>query len=209
MPSDKIVRYSFYMRIGIFLFVFFGRIPSCTLWAQLKNQPSDQGKPDDTKPPRPQNVQRGTKDSPLVVDVLGHPRSNVDAAKAESDDKSKEFNDRLVAWSAVAAAVFTGLLVIIGWRGVNAALRTLDEMRAAGKQAAQHLGLTERPWVAPSLRLISPLRIDGKGVAITVSIELTNVGKSPAIGIDVRAHISLLGIGSVDEWKSRSVPARS
>jgi hypothetical protein len=66
------------------------------LSGQPKNQPSNQSKPANPKTVKPQTDQRGTKDLPLVVNVLNNPQSKPDATNA-SEEKSKEFNDRLVA----------------------------------------------------------------------------------------------------------------
>jgi hypothetical protein len=49
-----------------------------------------------------------------------------------------------------AAAVFTGLLVWVGWRGVRAANSTLleiSEQTKATKQSVEHLVSNERAWV--------------------------------------------------------------
>jgi hypothetical protein len=78
---------------------------------------------------QPQTDQRGTKDAPLIVDMLSHPKSQEESAKDKTDDQHKAFFDGWTVGSAVAVAVFTGVLMIIGWRGVNAANRTLREIK--------------------------------------------------------------------------------
>jgi hypothetical protein len=96
---------------------------------QAERQPQDKEKPPNTKTTETQRDQRGTKESPIFVDLEQHPQSQADAAKAEKENKRKESNDLLVTWSAIIAAVCTGLLVIVGWFGVSAALRTLRVIR--------------------------------------------------------------------------------
>jgi hypothetical protein len=67
-------------------------------------------------------------------------------------------------------------------------------MRAAGRQSAIQLGLTERPWVSPSVMLVSPLTADENGIRITLRVQLTNVGNSPAMGIWITPVLFLLSV---------------
>jgi hypothetical protein len=68
----------------------------------------------------------------------------------------------------------------------------LKEMQDAGKQTARQLGLTERPWISFSVKLIGPVTFDNEnGMRVSISIELTNFGKSPAIGIWIYPHFFL------------------
>ena len=71
----------------------------------------------------------------------------------------------------------------------------IKEMQEAGKQAARQLGLTERPWVSPTIELVGPLSIYGREASTTVRIGLNNYGKSPAMGIDIRAVLNLRQLG--------------
>src|ERR1700681_1086219 len=84
------------------------------LWGQSKNEPSNQPKPAKTQATKSQTDQRGTKDSPIVVDILDRPQGKSDTANAEKENRDEKFNERLTTWSAAAAALFTLLLVIIG-----------------------------------------------------------------------------------------------
>jgi hypothetical protein len=98
---------------------------SMPLRGQTKGQPKSVQRPSDAKTSEPQDSQRGTKESPIFVHILQDPQSQTDAAKTEKDNKRKETVDLVTAWSAGLAALFTGLLVIVGWGGVRAAVRTL------------------------------------------------------------------------------------
>jgi hypothetical protein len=69
--------------------------------------------------------QRGTQNSPLVVDVLSHPKDTEESAKEKNEKDRAALIDGWTLGFAGAAAGFTGLLVIIGGRGVHVALRTL------------------------------------------------------------------------------------
>ena len=76
--------------------------------------------------PQPKADQRGTQNSPVVVDVISHPKSAQETAEEVKAAKRKR------------------LLVIIGWRGVRAANRTL---RAIERQATlQAASMTQ--WVS-------------------------------------------------------------
>jgi hypothetical protein len=70
----------------------------------------------------------------------------------------------------------------------------LNEMREAGKQAARHLSLTQRPWISMSVSIVGPLVSDDQGVHITVRIQLANVGSSPAIGVMIHPVFYLVHV---------------
>src|ERR1017187_2982083 len=100
-------------------------------WGQAERQPRHVEKPADAKTTQSYDGQRGTKDSPIFVQIQS-PQSKADTTKAEKDNQKKELYDLITASSAGLAALFTGLLVIVGYCGVRAAVRTL---RAIEKQA--------------------------------------------------------------------------
>jgi hypothetical protein len=74
---------------------------------------------------QPQADQRGTQKTPLVVDMVQHPKSPEETAETKAEKKHKAFIDGWTLGIAGLVALFTGILVMIGWRGVNAAKRTL------------------------------------------------------------------------------------
>lgn len=138
----------------------------------------------------PAGEQLGTKEFPLVVDTEGHKKTPSEAAEDKRKDDTKEYRDRWTFRLTVIGTVIGGILMLIGGGGVIAAVltlrrmdRQLTEMQQARTQAAQHLSLTERPWVSPNVRIASPLTVDEDGVHITLRIEFNNVGKSPAVGV--------------------------
>jgi hypothetical protein len=80
----------------------------------------------------------------------------------------------------------------------------LGEMQEAAKQAARQLGLTERPWISPSVSIVSPLTADENGIHLTLRVQLTNVGNSPAVGIWITPTLflsSMSDLGIVGERK--------
>jgi hypothetical protein len=115
------------------------------MWGQAKGQPSRVDKPADAKTTQSQGDQRGTKDAPIVVQIQS-PQSEADAAKAEKDNKRKETVDFITACSAGLAALFTGLLVIVGWCGVRAAIRTLRAIETQATQMKRQAALMEIPF---------------------------------------------------------------
>jgi hypothetical protein len=82
--------------------------------------------------------ERGTKDAPFVVDPKGHSNSPEETAKDKADREHKAFVDQWTVGSAIAVALFTGVLMVIGLRGVRAANKTLKEIeRQANLMDAQ------------------------------------------------------------------------
>ena len=103
------------------------------LEGQPKGQPSHQQSPADTKAAQSQPSQRGTKESPVFVDIVKHPKSQAETTKDEEKNKRKELYDQLTAGAAVVAAFCTVLLVIVDYCGVRAAIRTLKAIEHQGK----------------------------------------------------------------------------
>jgi hypothetical protein len=83
--------------------------------------------------------QRGMPGSPLIVETHPRPEDPKDVAKHEAENDTKENRDRWTfyftivnAIMAIVVTVFTGLLVRVGWRGVNAAVLTLKAIKGQG-----------------------------------------------------------------------------
>lgn len=64
-----------------------------------------------------------------MVDVLGHQQTEQESAEAQKDKNREALINCLTLVFTGAAAVFIGLLVIVGWRGVREANRTLREIK--------------------------------------------------------------------------------
>lgn len=123
-----------------------------------------------------ENDQRGTENAPLFAEVLSHPKSEQEAAEEKREDDHKKLIDRWTVGIAAAVAVFTGLLVIVGWRGVRAAVCTLRAVRDGSKAAllnAQALIASERPWLVVTIEECQ----DAEGVFIFRAV---NKGNTPA-----------------------------
>lgn len=169
-------------------------IPLCRqpLWGQAPGigVEAPKKKPDDTTGSAKPTKAGGTKENPLVVDTLGHqqaPKEREEAQKQAAEAKAEEQYHRdidrwMLIWNGMTS-IATAILVLVGIGGVCAAIWTLRAIRDQGEQSARHLGLTERPWISPSVQLVSPLTADADGIHITLRTEFSNVGKSPAYGV--------------------------
>jgi hypothetical protein len=132
---------------------FFGR----PLWGQSPSAGVDSGSHQEQQSKliasQAKNDQRGTQDSPLVVDIETRQKTPEEAAQDQRENDYKKRIDRWTLGLAAAVAIFTGLLVIVGWRGVRFAKRTLhaiDEQAEATKKSVDVLIDSERAWVIVS-----------------------------------------------------------
>jgi hypothetical protein len=145
------------------------------------------------------NDSTGQKENQNKVSISAIPPVNVNA------DVSKDWMDKLTWIGAVLTAIFTGVLVVIGWRGVSAAQKTLKaiegqltEMKATGVQTIaiiEHAGkqADAAKTSAEADRLNAQAVINSERPWITVSVSslnetgttfvfnATNVGRTPAI----------------------------
>jgi len=120
----KIVAVVLWAWIPFFWQPLWGQAPG--VGVETAHKPKQQTKPDTRES---DSGQRGTKDSPFIVEVHNRPKNEEEAAEAQRDKDHADFINRWTLCSTGAAAVFTGLLVWVGWRGVNAAIRTLNTMQ--------------------------------------------------------------------------------
>jgi len=118
-------------------------------WQPLRGQPPTVRKDVPKNPKQKPNFtspkpQIGTDASPFVVETHPRPESEKETAETKAD---KDRAARIERWMVVftgAVAVFTGLLVWVGWRGVNAALRTLKNI----EKQADLMAIPFRSWIA-------------------------------------------------------------
>jgi len=112
-------------------------------WQQVRGQSPSivSGKNTSNSTSQPTTDQRGTKDSPLVVDTQGHKETS-----AEAEEKAKEKEDKYsvdtwtLRWAAITASA-TVILMFVGIGGVVYARKTLKviggqltEIRSSGTQ---------------------------------------------------------------------------
>jgi hypothetical protein len=79
----------------------------------------------------------------LIVETHERAQSNKEAAETQKDKDHAALVEGWTLFFAGAAAVFTGLLVWVGWRGVNAALDTLSAMRRQADLMERQTALTQ------------------------------------------------------------------
>ena len=97
-----------------------------------------------------QTDQRGTQNSPLVVETHDRPKTREETAEAQRDKDQADSINRWTLLFTGVAAVCTGLLVIVGLFGVKAAVRTLKaiERQAVGLDATLAAQKSaERAWL--------------------------------------------------------------
>ena len=75
----------------------------------------------------------------------------------------------------------------------------LTEMRNARAQATDHLSLTERPWISLEMQPGSSVSFDDRGMIVSFSVKLANVGKSPAKVVALICRVELVPEGEVPE----------
>ena len=111
--------------------VLWAWIPFCwqPLWGQAPGVGAKAGQNKKQQPGlatgQHKDEQRGTNESPLVVDIRDRQKSFDETAKDKAENDWKHHVDTWTVNLALAIAILTGLLVLIGGFGVRAANRTL------------------------------------------------------------------------------------
>src|SRR5689334_16873894 len=159
--------------------VLFAWIPFCGkplrgqtpgVWIQTGKEQKQQA---EASTRQPGNTQRGTEDSPLIVDINQHPKSETETAEDKRINESKEYRDRCTFRLTVIGTIISGLLLIVGAGGVCAAIRTLRAIETQAKHMERQtevLITAERAYV--DTEIVSG---DGTSYALLIS----NYGKSP------------------------------
>jgi hypothetical protein len=121
------------------------------------------------------------------------------------DGDNKTFYDHLTGWSTFSSAVLTGILAIIAGAQVGLfwwQLRIMRESIADTKIAAdaakksadvsyRTLIMSQRPWVIADIEIGSDIVFDDAGEGrVYINFLLKNIGKSPAVNVDVNVRIS-------------------
>ncbi|MCU1338927.1 MAG: hypothetical protein JWO19_4508 [Bryobacterales bacterium] len=130
----------------------------------------------------PNNDQRGTDATPLIIETHTRPDSPEEAAKHKAENDTKEYRDRwtfrLAVTNAIATGVlviFTGGLVIVGWHGVNAALRTLGAI----DRQADLMDLQLTPWATVQNWQTEMGSLSSNPKVLTVIFEAINESNFP------------------------------
>jgi len=116
--------------------------------------------------------QRGTKDSPLIVDVIQTSRENDRTEKQSAHEQKKSLNDTLIAWGTVTLAAITGFLALFTFRLWKS---TGQLVSGAEKTASQQL----RAYVFMKLKDKDKLFYDVNN-CLTAPLIIQNFGQTPA-----------------------------
>lgn len=79
-------------------------------------------------------------------------------------------------------------------------METAGEVAALSTRAAVH---SQRPWLSVNVSVASALTFDEQGVHITLNIALSNVGKMPAMGVQIHPEIYLISPVKLDATEER------
>jgi hypothetical protein len=144
-----------------------------------------------------QTSQRGTQQLPLIVETHPRPESQEQAAEAQKEKDQADFVNRWTLRFTGAVAVFTGLLVWIGWNGVGAALKTLNAIERQGQlmEVAQgaSVGIVGINFTDPK----PELNVDNTQAAFERSvfrITMKNTGASKALKVRLTVNMIIEGI---------------
>ena len=155
-------------------------------WGQSEKQRHQPSEPTEKTAAAAKNDQRGTKDSPLMIEIQERAKSESEAALEKNANDHKEFNDEVTAWSAAIAAFCTFLLVIVGGFGVCYAIRTLRaierqagllEVQAALMEASMTQWVSVANWKASITQRVGPLSHQPK--ELLVEFEIANESNLP------------------------------
>jgi hypothetical protein len=184
-------------------------IPLCwqPLWGQAPGVRVQPGHEEQQKTPlatdHSNDDQRGTKNSPLVVDTTGHQNSPAETAKAKADEERTNYINTWTLRFTGASAVFTGILMFAGIGGVLLAIRTLNGIEAQGGlmerqtkvlegQAAALIN-SDRAWVLISKVWGPAIGPPVMGQTNQFLFDLTNSGKTVARLGRYRTKFRLIG----------------
>lgn len=127
-----------------------------------------------------------------MVDVLSHPQTEQESAETQKEKSLAALINWLTLSFTGAAAVFTGLLVIVGGFGVWAALRTL---RAIENQVDVMI-VSERAWVLVEIGELPPFQPDPNQVQfLYIAPAIKSFGKTPARVKRIVGRIQLMPEG--------------
>jgi hypothetical protein len=116
-------------------------IPWC--WGQSGSQKKRRAAADSTS--QTATDQRGTKQSPLIVDTQGHQDNPAEAADKQREKDTKDRTDSRTLLSTEITAGATVVLLFVGIGGVLLARRTLSAIDRQGEDTHRAILLTQRP----------------------------------------------------------------
>lgn len=131
-----------------------------------------------------QRSERGRNAMPVIV---SYDDKTAKDTKAEHAEEHKIQNS-IKNWTiiAVIAAIIYATVAVFEWCEMQKATKAAT--RAAGV-AQQQLDLSMRPWLMDELVSAGPIAPNADGEVISFAIQLTNVGHTPAVNVNVMAKV--------------------
>jgi hypothetical protein len=138
------------------------------------------------------------------------PKSERDERRQEEDLVAQKEMARWAWWMMLASFASVGVTGV----GIWYVKQTLDTNRDAVEKSAlmaelaeRHMVASERPWLSVKLAVTGDLEFKNYEGRIEISFVMKNVGKSPAINVDVSHHI----VTSLDKgWpKMKEIAAKA
>jgi hypothetical protein len=144
---------------------------------------------------------RGTKDSPLVIDLANTGKSDAEATNEQKnidrafDLQRKAFEQQGIAeervfWLTVALVLATILqffALLFQWRQLK---RTVSATNALVDATKTEFVANQRPWVSIHYKPISDVTYDRNGTfKIEIAFTMKNHGKTPALNVILAANV--------------------
>jgi hypothetical protein len=143
-------------------------------WGQTKEKFTPPKELPSSKATQPRELQRGSKESPIFIYIEQDPQGQSNATNTGNAVQHKDFYDKLGAWGGAAAAFFSFLLVIVGWCGVKAALRTLQAIERQANLMGKDFRISNRAFLSLGDKLEPPTNN-------RASFPIENTGRVPAL----------------------------
>ncbi|MFC3322321.1 hypothetical protein [Mesorhizobium cantuariense] len=135
--------------------------------------------------------------------------------KLETYDRQQATNQDLQAqkdmgfWALCTFLASCGSLIVTGI-GIFYVRKSLLASHEAVETARQQLIADQRPWLLVVPTFVAPITFDQKGVKTEIALDISNIGKTPAQGVYVKAVlVNSLGSGAILEEISRVLEMRN
>jgi hypothetical protein len=196
------------MRIAMrTLFIILSLCIASMTWAQsdqpapakLKGAPVEKKAPSSSPKPAANNKQ-GTKEIPLVVEILPAKKTNEDAATETQEREEKATNERVARGGIYANIVLSFLLVMANGALFLYTRKAANAAKKSAEVAERGLLELESARIQINLPPTQPALMWGSHAGPAVDYNLTNHGRTPATIVDARVKM-IVFVG--DQWPDR------
>lgn len=145
-------------------------------------------------------------DPSLVIDTR---LSEIERQQREDKAEQRKHarSQRVTNW---LLTVFTGLLFftsvgsdVLLLRQTSITKESADAAKRVAETSAKELELTQRPWVKVQATISGPLTFDSNGVSVSLLVAISNIGRTPAMGLWVYPKL-ILGQPKADPVRDRA-----